>query len=144
MNLSARRDHTIFQPLLVSFILLIAPSQKQEPTKNPNKKSLARRPGITNLSIHTSFREAYQPKPEAGLLASGCIHPPSLPGPIYEASDSALGGLGDGSPVTVAGPRRSFTGFPFQPRLIGATIRLYSIVNAGMLFHILPGVNQTG
>jgi len=33
-----------------------------------------------------------------------------------------------GSPVTVAGPRRTRTGFPFQPRFIGATNRRYSFV----------------
>ena len=33
-----------------------------------------------------------------------------------------------GSPVTVAGPRRTCTGFPFQPRFTGATIKRYSFV----------------
>ena len=92
------------------------------PNPEPHKKSLARRPGITNLSIHTSFLEVYLSMPEAGFLASGCIHPPGLPGLTYQASDFALGGMGDGTPVTVAGPRRIHTGFPccapFQGHLL--------------------------
>ena len=65
---------------------------------------------------------------------------PTFPALLFGPVAPHLAGR-DGSPVTVAGPRRSFTGFPFQPQFIWATFRLSSIVNAVILSYLPTGFN---
>ena len=76
------------------------------------------------LTTHTSFREAYQVNPEAGLLASGCNPVPSLPGPVFRASGSALGGMGWLTSYS-GGTAPDSHRLPFSARLRRATIRIY-------------------
>ena len=40
-----------------------------------------------------------------------------------------MGGFGDLLPVTVAGPRRTYTGFPFQSRKSGTFSGLIQLLN---------------
>ena len=89
------------------------------PTKKPDTPGQA-----LYLTGHTPFREGYRIAPQGRSpdfwllsILSG------LPGPV-RASGCLNGGLEKLLPVTVAGPRRTFTGFPFQPLLNGATLRL--------------------
>ena len=65
--------------------------------------------------------------PVAGFWLLASTDNPAFPARVIGLVTSHLAAW-VGSPVTVAGPRRTHTGFPFQPRFLEATIKRYSIV----------------
>ena len=43
----------------------------------------------------------------------------------------------------MAGPRRTRTGFPCKPRLTGATFRLYSVFNVGLVNYAALSIDRS-
>ena len=71
--------------------------------------------GIKCFKTHTLVREVYQVKPEAGVLAPGTTGPTTFPAQYWGRWLCNIQMI-EALPVTVAGPRRIPTGFPFEPR----------------------------
>ena len=94
------------------------------------------------MTTRTLVREVLQARPEAGFLASGIYRLLRYPGPAVEP-------VGPGeqtkkpSPVTVAGPRRIHTGFPFLAPMNRDTFSEYSIVMGHAVVSRVP-IGTTG
>ena len=91
--------------------------EQGQTTKNPILRSGRVMPVARPNASTPIPRRVSSQRLQAGLLTSGCCQSPSsLPSP-QRASDPVQHRMKVISPVTVAGPRRIFTGFPFQPRM---------------------------